>query len=433
MDKLYLGVGREIITPEIGGQLCGYSRDIYSEKVEDDLTATAFYFTQGKTRALMVSLTICNMRISLAEEMLSQVEKRYSIPKENCAFSCVHTHSGPNLNGSIAVDDSDFEYRDKIFKPRVFKAIEKALASPQPVKMGEASGDSLVGVNRREITRSGFVKLGQNPWGPFDPRMTVISFINDKNECVANMVHYGCHNTAAGQNHEITRDWCGVMTDALEKITGAPTAFFNGPEGDVGPRLSNGETKGDHAGKLGDISCVYELGGIAARDAADVYRKIYEYKDVRLRAGTRVIKLPLKKKISVKEAEARLKHLTYYYPGEEAWLKRIIKAHEEGEPDARFREVPQRVFALGDLVFATFPMEAFSEIGLRVQKEFTRKKVLCLACTNGTGGYFVTQDAIPRGGYEVETYYKKYVQEYIDGADTELVSQTVDNIEKIAK
>ena len=42
MEKLYLGVAREIITPAIGGQLYGYRPDIFSESVEDDLTVTAY-------------------------------------------------------------------------------------------------------------------------------------------------------------------------------------------------------------------------------------------------------------------------------------------------------------------------------------------------------------------------------------------------------
>ena len=65
----------------------------------------------------------------------------------------------------------------------------------------------------------------------------------------------------------ITREWSGVMTDAVEKDSGAITAFFNGPEGDVGPRLSNGRT-------VGDLSHVHELGKMAAKDALKLYSKL---------------------------------------------------------------------------------------------------------------------------------------------------------------
>ena len=58
MEKLYLGVARECITPEVGGTLYGYRPDVFSTSVEDDLTATAFFFRQGDTQALMISLTL---------------------------------------------------------------------------------------------------------------------------------------------------------------------------------------------------------------------------------------------------------------------------------------------------------------------------------------------------------------------------------------
>lgn len=52
MKKLMLGVGREMITPPVGGHLYGYNSDIVSESVNDDLTVTAFYFKQNSKRRL---------------------------------------------------------------------------------------------------------------------------------------------------------------------------------------------------------------------------------------------------------------------------------------------------------------------------------------------------------------------------------------------
>ena len=49
-DKLYLGVARSVITPKIGALLYGYRPAPESTSVNDDLTATAFYFRQEKPR-----------------------------------------------------------------------------------------------------------------------------------------------------------------------------------------------------------------------------------------------------------------------------------------------------------------------------------------------------------------------------------------------
>ena len=119
MEKFCLGVAREIITPEIGGQLYGYRPDVFSESVEDDLTATAYYFRQGDRQALMLSLTVCLIRTQLAAEILGLIEERFSIPRGNCMLNATHTHSGPNTAGETGWGDIDRTYCDKIFIPKI--------------------------------------------------------------------------------------------------------------------------------------------------------------------------------------------------------------------------------------------------------------------------------------------------------------------------
>ena len=71
MESLCLGGARENITPEIGGQLYGYRPNIFSESVADELTVTVYYFQQGKTKALMISGTVCLISTELSHSILS--------------------------------------------------------------------------------------------------------------------------------------------------------------------------------------------------------------------------------------------------------------------------------------------------------------------------------------------------------------------------
>ena len=79
MEKLYLGVARENITPEIGCQLYGYNPNIHSTCVNDDLTLTAFYFKEGNKQALLMTATVCLIKTEYANEMYgtpaSEIEK----------------------------------------------------------------------------------------------------------------------------------------------------------------------------------------------------------------------------------------------------------------------------------------------------------------------------------------------------------------------
>jgi len=432
MEQLLLGVAREIITPKVGGQLYGYNPNIISDKVEDDLTATAFYFQQADKQALMISVTVCLIQSNLAARILDLIENTFAIPRDVCMLCATHTHSGPNTQGQSGWGDIDTIYCETILIPKILEAVRRAKETPIAVQVGAASGKSYVGINRRELNDKNIVKLGQCEWGCFNPKMTVISFRDLEGKNIANMIHYGAHGTAAGENTQITRDWSGVMTDTLEGLTGGITAFFNGPEGDVGPRLTNGLTVGE-----GDIRYVYELGHVAARDAVSIYRSICSYRNADLLAGTSSLNVPLKSRMSREDAlkmHACFKNDTVNLEGwKRTYSEMVIHSYDNGYQEKEQETLDQTLIQIGDQVFVTFPYELFSEIGMRINQMCENVSVLSLSNSNGSEGYFVTQDQICRGGYEVHMFSYGHIQPYCDDADWSLIQQTVKNIKTTLK
>lgn len=218
------------------------------------------------------------------------------------------------------------------------------------------------------------------------------------------------------------------MIDTLEKQSGALTAFFNGPEGDVGPRLSNKKT-------TGDMSYVRELGSVAAQDAVRIFNKIYHYTDATLSVSHKELRLPLKKRILASDAKQMLedyKNHTVNLKGMiRKHLENTIQSYEDGFVDQEACAVEQTIIALGDLVFVSFPYELFSEIGMRIDQAFQTKSVLSLSNTNGSEGYFITQDTICRGGYEVLMFLYGHIQPFCDDADFVLVQETVNHLKNI--
>ena len=431
MEPLYLGVARKIITPEVGGRLYGYRPDLYSDEIADDLTVDAFYFKQGDRVALLINATVCALATDLCDGLRKEIEDRCGIPAEVISLSATHTHSGPCLTGGFAGwGDRDLTYVEKIFRPQVLAVVADAMENPVQVEMGAAKGDSLVGINRRELTLENKIILGQNPWGPFNPRMTVISFRTLEGETVANFVHYGCHGTAAGQNTQVTRDWPGPMTDALEEKTGGITAFFNGPEGDAGPRISNGKTVGDKTMKY-----VYELGEVAARDAVAIYEQIEEYTTPELAVAAASCRIPLRPRISREEAEAmyeEFKDRTVNMTAlKKATALRIMESYDRGDKEQESFSFGQPVIKLGNRVLVGFPYELFAEIGMRIDRAFPDVEILPVVNTNGSYAYFVTQDAICRGGYEISQFLYRNLQAYCEDADFLLVKATIANLEPI--
>ena len=428
MNSLKLGVAKRVITPEIGGQLYGYRPDIFSKIVNDNLNVTAFYFEQGETKALMISAEVCLIQTEFAEKLLQSLEEKFGIPKKCIMLNATHTHSGPNTAGETGWGDIDTAYCEGIFVPMIFEAVAEAIESRRPVKMAVSQGESLVGVNRCEISKeTGKIIFGQNLEGSFDPKMTILSFADESGKAVANIIHYGCHGTAAGANTEITRDWSGLMIDAIEQKSGAITAFFNGPEGDVGPRISNGKT-------VGNLSYVLELGEKAAADAVKIFEKIESYNEVELKTSFKFLEIPLKKRVSIEEAMVGIERYKSHTAnvGKMATdnLLAVIESYKTDFKDEPSRKVAQTVIALGDIVFASTPYEAFSEIGLAINDAFPDKKVLTLSNTNGSEGYFITEETKQFGGYEVAMFLYGHIQQFCDNAHIELANKTIKHIKE---
>lgn len=426
-EQLCLGVARRVISPEVGCNLAGYGPNVISTSLHDDLTATAFCFQAGDTRAMMVSVTVCSLRTPFCNRIREEIEQVTGIPRDNCIIHAVHTHSGPITSGGYGWGSFNEEYCETILVPRILDAAREAVEKTIPVNMKVSVGDSFVGVNRRELTEDNRVILGQNPWGSFNPKMTVLSFCDLDGKVVANLIHYGCHGTASGINHEITRDWMGVMIDMLEEESGAITAFFNGAEGDVGPRLANGKTVGE-----AHVSYAVEHGAIAGADAVRIYAHPDQYQMATLEVSTAQITIPLLPRISQEMASQELeKYKTATYnlnARKRRFYEATLASYDEGYVEESGFSFTQTAIRVGDVVFLSFPYEIFSEIGMRIAKSSPITHTLSIANANGAGGYMVTQDQLCRGGYEVDMFMTRPVQRFVDNADHQLITQTLTHL-----
>lgn len=430
--SLKLGVSRKDITPPVGCNLFGYYPDLYSTEVHDPLDVTALVFTYGDRKAVVVSATVCLINTVLADEIRAKIESRTGISADNVILAATHTHSGPNTGGAFGWGEIDKPYCDGIFVPQILAAVEEAAKVMTPVRVGIATGQSHIGINRREFTDENRIRLGQNPWGCYNPKMTVISFRNDEDQVVANIIHYGNHGTAAGHYTAISRDWSGVMIDAMEAVTGGCTVFLNGPEGDVGPRISNGKTIGTDAMKY-----VIELGQKAAEDAIRVYRGIASYEELGMDLQKGDIHLPLRKRISLEEAKEGLAQYagnTRNLKGQYAnYYQRVIDSYQEGYVDQPELTKPQWLLRLGNTVIVSSGYELFSEIGLRIQTMSDFENVLCLSNANGSDGYFATESQLCLGGYEVGQFQTYSCQPFVEHADWHFITETIRNIDEKLK
>ena len=419
--ELRIGAARELITPEPGGRLMGYKHNLFSESLHDDLTVTAFALFYGETSAILMSATVCLINNDLVKRIRDIVGIATGVLPANVILSATHTHSGPCTDG-IKGGGLDAEYCEDIFIPRCVSAAKIAAAIAKPAKMGIGVTETRVGVNRRQLLPDGGVILGQNPWGVYDPTMTVISFMGTDGATLANLVHCGAHCTASGVNREITRDWAGVMVDRLEKESGAITAFFNGAEGDIAPRIANGRS-------VGDISHAMEVGGLAGIDAVRAYKSIRAYYNEDLSVATGKIRIP-QSILPLEEAKMLLSKYADAPPTPvpDPWktnFEEIISLYDSGEIGFSEWTFNQTIIRIGPVAFIPFPFEPFSQISLRLREYGKFGHILLLGCTNGSNSYLATQDQLCRGGYEIDSFRWSMVRRLPDDADTRIINENI--------
>lgn len=420
------GAAREDTTPELGTFLYGYRPDIACKSVHDPLHITALAVSQNGETALLLTAEIGDIQTALCKKIIAEISAVSGVSEKNILISSTHTHTAPNLSGTVGWGDIDMNYYEKIFLPSALKASKAAVSNLVPAEIAIGVTESKVGINRRQHYEDGSIGLGQNPHACYDPTMTVVSIRSKEDKKgILNLIHYGCHGTSAGLAEEVSRDWSGIMIDRLEKETHTLTAFWNGAIGDVGPRLTNGQT-------TGDLSYTEELGGVAATDALKAYKNKGGYHSGELEIFNGVVHLPHKEMPTLDEVNKKLER----FENPESLINIDRLEYEHYKEAKEFLEkgdgvIPseftfdQTVISFGDVIFIPFPYEQFSEIALRLREYSPYPYTLTLSCTNGYNVYLPSEDQLCHGGYEVGCFMYGNLFPLADNTDNNIIRENL--------
>ncbi len=397
--QLFGGFARTDVTPELGILLMGYpDPDRKAESVRDPLQANALVLKQGETTAVLISLTICILDDAGVEAIRRGIQEQTGIPADSIVVCTAQTHSAPCTMTCWGWCDRDETYVDLLVSESI-KAAVKASQNLKKIQVGIGTTESDVGVNRRAIKADHSVGLGYNPWGIYDPEMTVVCF-QSADGPLATLIHYGAHPTVlSSKSRAISRDWPGVMIDRVEDLTGAPALFVNGAVGDIAPRSNI-------LGSVGDgEAALLEVGTRAGMDAMRAIRAIKEFRNVELGVTTGAYQLPYRPlppedEASRNLAEAEL-HRNEYGRGmcEYKYWQAVVRSQQAAPVSGK--NYLQVILRLGPIAIVPFPGEPFAEIVLRLRDFSPAQYTLCASTSCGSNGYFVTRESLDRGGYEV--------------------------------
>jgi len=241
MDKLLAGTGRSDITPAPGTPQGGWGAQTHQRGLGSDLPlyATALVLRDETKSVAILDVDAIGFNGEWTERIIDAVAGLTGLPRENIRFSCTHTHSGPNTFRLPVITegrDMILEYLNTL-PLKISGAVWQAQNNLRPVRIGAASGQCDINVNRRMTASDGRVVIGRNYDGPVDRTVRVIRFDDLQEQPVATLVHYACHpTTMAWQCQYATPDYPGMAKKVVEEQIGGTCLFLQGATGNIGPK-----------------------------------------------------------------------------------------------------------------------------------------------------------------------------------------------------
>jgi neutral ceramidase len=302
--QLYCGASREVITPpeDLIPNLAGLGDGRFGG-VLDDLFVRAIAIGDGQNQALVIAFDLD--KAPYPAENLKETSARTGIPEENIFFFSIHTHTAPvtgyrpeePINDvrrkAAEVQDATAIYEQLVTEAMV-KAVDEAIGSMRPARLGYAYKKSSINVNRTQdyeyTDENGELHiecgLGVNPQAPVDRTLFVLKFEDLHGQPIAFFMNYPVHNAVMIDNQccdgkrGISGDIGGNVCRLLEeKSIGSTAIWSSGAAGDINPLILNEIFYPDPLtgraveSRLGDgITSVLKM--LAARHFADVMKAV---------------------------------------------------------------------------------------------------------------------------------------------------------------
>src|SRR5690554_5364649 len=239
-------VSKVDITPDNAQQLLGYGAR-KSTGIHDRIYHRVAVMDDGKTRFVLVSSDICVISPTEYDVVAERLKKELGIAPENFWWCLTHTHSAPEL-GPPGLPEAFMPGRythqwDKQYtaetEQKLVDAVADALKRLEPAKLAVGWGHANANINRRARDGKGKTYLGLNPDLPVDRRIGMLRLDKADDTPMAIIANYAMHGTViGGQCTLISGDAQGIVSEYVEKETGAIMLYINGAAGDIAPIYS---------------------------------------------------------------------------------------------------------------------------------------------------------------------------------------------------
>ena len=266
------GVGRAVITPQIGIEHAGWGAQVHhrAEGVHLDLWVTVLV-VEGETETFAIlDYDLMVVTVEDSDRIREDVAGVLGIDPQNVRVSFTHTHAGP-VWSDLASSRSGREgqelvpgYRETIWS-QTLGATHQAKGALRPARLAAGWGESNIAVNRRLRAPTGELVVGQNFEGFADHRVLVVRFDDLDENPLAALVCYAAHPIIlAYQNRLLSPDFPGVAKRVVEDLTGAACLYLQGCAGNIMTIEA----------LTGDLGAAERMGTMLGAEAAKVFTGI---------------------------------------------------------------------------------------------------------------------------------------------------------------
>ena len=383
-----VGVYKVDITPPLGIDFIGYHRPTGIRNIDERIYATAFVIESKATKSVIISIDNIGMLISDTNIIRDNVAKELKLPFENITVVFTHTHSGPATASKNQVVQS---YKNTLITNAV-KAAVHANANMQPSKVGWNVTIGEIGVNRREITPDGKVKMGINPNGVVDKRIGVLAIKHSNTGKYQGLIVFcTAHpNVLKSDSDILSADYPGLTRAILERTMQCPIIIIQGAAGNI------------NANYRGSVEALekmaYALSGSVLTMIPKIkYESIYNLRTVSTNLSMQLNDIP--EPDVIKSMASTVEEL--WGVDTKKWKSALLDMQKQNSRRLSI-ELEIQLLQINEGSFSGIPMEPFSETALDIKNKLNNELAFFGGYTNGYLGYLPTKEAFPYGGYEVE-------------------------------
>jgi hypothetical protein len=425
---LYTGFSRVDITPEEYTTLAGYGNDAYRKcnQILDRVfgTCIALRDGQGETVILCTVDLLNAVKHTVVEGARRAIHQATGVAEDHISVSVTHTHAGPSMYSWEEPMTNRFLTR---YCKQMAKAAKEALEDlkPSEIRIGQRIVPQMTFV-RHYIGRDGTI-FGPN-FGKWDretkaradisdDQLQVMRFVREGGRDIV-LVNWQSHATITGgmkdENgryvpaYRMSADWPGAMRNHVEGCTGCHCAYFQGACGNLVPgslieeemlvernHILYGRKMAENvldclnedmrSVKAGPIRTVqYQFEGQVnhaddhrVEDAKTVQKGFYEITDL---------------------AERRAK-LNRYGFNSVLHANAVVNRSRLGKT----QEMELIAIGIGDISFATTPIEMFNSNGRYVKDNTPYEMTFMCAYSNGSHSYIPDEKAFGYDCYELNS------------------------------